>query len=269
MPTTTTEFGPPTRKLVDAAYDRARLFPGARVLEIGCGTGKLTAMLAARGLRVDAVDPGPALLETARRRVGDGNVHFHLGRFEDIGLPDESFAAAFSATAFHWVDPAVGWSKVAAVLAPRGVLALLQTGLPALVREFDRAVWRSVLPDEEAWPATDPFHVWSEADARRDDVSALWSWLARHNLENPKAADLFDDVRVLTVPVPLQYSAESYLALMSTASTYLRLRKDRRAALDRGVHKIFAAAGGTDHWVDYATLVTARQRTEQPGPHLE
>jgi SAM-dependent methyltransferase len=245
--------------LVDAACDRARLVPGARVLEIGCGTGLLTEMLVARGLHVDAVDPGPSMLEAARRRVGDGQVDFHLGRFEDAELPRETFAAVFSGTAFHWVDPSVGWSKVAAVLTPGGVLALLQSGLPALVREFDRSVWHAVLPDE-AWPVTEPFDVWSGAAARHDDVSSLWSWLVRHDLSNSEAADLFDDVRLLTAPMPLADTAESYLSLVATTSTYLRLEPDRRGALERAVRELFALADGTNRWVDYATLVTAQRR---------
>jgi len=251
--------------LVDAACDRARLAPGARVLEIGCGTGKLTRMLAARGLCVDAVDPGASLVEEARRRVADGHVRFHLERFEDVELPPGSFAAAFSGTAFHWVDPSVGWSKAAALLAPGGVLALLQAGLPALVREFDRSVWRSV---GEAWPATDPFDVWHEAEARRNDVSALWSWLVRHDLRHARATDLFDGVRMLTVPIPLEDTAESYLALTATTSTYLRLDRDQRAVLGRSVRELFVEAGGASRWVDFATLVTAQRRSGQSRPRL-
>jgi len=246
--------------LVDAACDRARLFPGASVLEIGCGTGLLTEMLVARGLRVEAVDPGPSMINSARARVGDAGVRFHLGRFEDVDLPRARFAAVFSGTAFHWVDPSVSWSKVAGLLAPAGVLALLQTGLPALVDEFDRAVWRSALPADEVWPATEPFDVWSGAEARRHDVSALWSWLMRHELQHREAEALFDDVRLLAVAIPVQNTAESYLALVATTSTYLRLDPGQRAALDQAMREVFAAAGGTHRWVDYATLVTARRR---------
>jgi len=245
--------------LVEAACDRARLVPGNRVLEIGCGTGKLTEMLVARGLHVDAVDPGQRLVDEARRRVGDTDVCFHLGRFEELELPPASFAAAFSGTAFHWIDPAVGWGKVAKLLAPGGVLALLQAGLPALVREFDRSVWESVLPGD-AWPATDPFDVWREAAARRDDVSALWSWLVRHDLHHAEAVDCFDDAQLLTVPVPVEDTADSYLELIATTSTYLRLEPDQRAVLDRSVRELFRTAGGSNRWVDYATLVTARRR---------
>jgi len=44
--------------LVDRACEVAGLTPGARVLEIGCGTGQLTRSLLARGLAVTAVEPG-------------------------------------------------------------------------------------------------------------------------------------------------------------------------------------------------------------------
>jgi ubiquinone/menaquinone biosynthesis C-methylase UbiE len=45
--------------------------PGARVLEIGCGTGGVTERLRARGARVTAIDQAPEMLEQARRRLGD------------------------------------------------------------------------------------------------------------------------------------------------------------------------------------------------------
>ena len=52
-------------------------------------------------------------------------MRFHVARFEDVALPEGAYDAVFSATAFHWVDPAVGWRKAAAHLVPGGVLALL------------------------------------------------------------------------------------------------------------------------------------------------
>src|SRR3954454_24243329 len=113
-------------EIVDASCEIAGLGPGSPVLEIGCGTGKLTELLAAHALRVEAVDPGEPMVEVARRRVGDdADVAFRIGRFEDVELPSDSFDAAFSATPFHWIDPAVGWKKVADVLRPGGTFALV------------------------------------------------------------------------------------------------------------------------------------------------
>src|ERR1700741_2434946 len=80
------------QSLVDRAIERGGLAPGARVLEVGSGTGKLTELLVARGLRVDAVDPGENMIAAAQRRVGATDaVRFHLGRFEDVDLPMDAF----------------------------------------------------------------------------------------------------------------------------------------------------------------------------------
>ena len=114
--------------LLDRAIQRGNLGAGSRVLEVGCGTGKLTELLVERGLGVDAVDPGTNMIAVAQRRVGKTDaVSFHLGRFEDVDLPDKSFDAVFSATAFHWVDPAVGWAKAAAYLRIGGLLHFCRT----------------------------------------------------------------------------------------------------------------------------------------------
>ena len=56
-------------RLHDALACAAASAPGARVLEIGCGTGAVTARLLARGARVVAVDQSPRMLEQARARV--------------------------------------------------------------------------------------------------------------------------------------------------------------------------------------------------------
>ncbi|MAE96925.1 MAG: hypothetical protein CL910_19935 [Deltaproteobacteria bacterium] len=44
---------------------------GARVLEVGCGTGAVTRRLVARGAQVTALDQSPEMLEQARRRLAD------------------------------------------------------------------------------------------------------------------------------------------------------------------------------------------------------
>src|SRR5215211_6004814 len=74
-------------ELVDAACETAGLSANSHVVEVGCGTGKLTRALVERGLRVEAVDPGAQLVAIARRHLGEAAVHFHVSRFEDVDLP--------------------------------------------------------------------------------------------------------------------------------------------------------------------------------------
>jgi SAM-dependent methyltransferase len=128
-----------------AAYERGRppypaeaidwLLPrgAARVLDVGAGTGKLTRLLAARGLDVVAVEPLPGMREQLAHAVP--GVPVYPGTAEDIPLPDRSVDAVLAAQAWHWVDPARAVPEVARVLVPGG-----QLGLAWNMRD-DRADW--------------------------------------------------------------------------------------------------------------------------------
>ncbi len=60
------------RRLHEAVANAAVRAPGDAVLEIGCGTGSVTALLLARGARVTAFDHAPEMLEQARARFATG-----------------------------------------------------------------------------------------------------------------------------------------------------------------------------------------------------
>lgn len=95
--------------------------PGARVLDLGAGTGKLTATLAGVSGDVTAVEPDPAMLAELRRALPD--VRALSGSAEAIPLPDASVDAVVAGNAMHWFDMAVAGPEIARVLAPGGVLA--------------------------------------------------------------------------------------------------------------------------------------------------
>ncbi|GAA2069677.1 class I SAM-dependent methyltransferase [Streptomyces albiaxialis] len=95
--------------------------PGPRVLDLGAGTGKLTATLAALGADVVAVEPDPAMLAELRRALPGARAL--EGSAESIPLPDASVDAVVAGNAMHWFDMAVAGPEIARVLAPGGVLA--------------------------------------------------------------------------------------------------------------------------------------------------
>jgi ubiquinone/menaquinone biosynthesis C-methylase UbiE len=79
----------------------AEVPPGTRVLEIGCGTGELGALLCARGARVEGFDRSPSMLETARRRIETegltGQLECREMGIEGMdGLPDRTYGAVVS-----------------------------------------------------------------------------------------------------------------------------------------------------------------------------
>jgi ubiquinone/menaquinone biosynthesis C-methylase UbiE len=242
-------------ELVDIAC--AGLGPGSGVLEIGCGTGKLTRDLAARGLRIEAVDPGEGMVAVARRAAPQAT--FHIARFEDVDLPAGSFEAAFSATAFHWVDPRLGWAKVARLLRPDGTFALFGHIADSTGPLHDklRAAWREVQPGRREWPSRTVDELVDGARARADNLSEVWAWLTHHDLAVPGAAELFDGVRVETSPREIEETADEVLEHIRTTSSYLELDEAGRERLEQRHRELIDAAGGFRATI-YALLVTAR-----------
>jgi ubiquinone/menaquinone biosynthesis C-methylase UbiE len=117
------------------AYDRGRpAYPDdavswlvgrerATVLELGAGTGKLTARLVALGHDVHATDPDDAMLDVLRTRVPGARVSNTSA--EEIPLGDRSVDVVVAAQAFHWFDHDRALPEIARVLRPGGHLALV------------------------------------------------------------------------------------------------------------------------------------------------
>jgi SAM-dependent methyltransferase len=257
-------------ELVDLALARGGLAAGARVLEVGCGTGKLTEILAARELDVDAIDPGPNMIGAARRRVGDAaTVTFHLGRFEDLELADGAYAALFSATAFHWIDPAVGWRKAATLLAPGGVLALLvhhgvSDGRTKGVDAEFRANLGKYAPELAATlsPDRDLATIVAGVESRRGNASHVWDWIMgeRRGLAVDDAAELFEGVEVESVVEEVERTADELTEHLKTTSLYFSVPERSRDAFLEDDRAIIERHGGSLQFSECSFLMTALRR---------
>src|ERR1700722_6041069 len=92
----------------------------------GCGTGPATRSPAALGYSVTAIDPGPGMAALARQRLAAfPNVEIENSAFEEWDDGGRRFDLVVAASAWHWVDPSVGWRRAHDVLHPGGWMALL------------------------------------------------------------------------------------------------------------------------------------------------
>lgn len=104
----------------------ARFTGSERVLEIGCGMGRITRAIAARAASVVGIDVSAEMVERARQALADlANVTIELGNGQDLsGFDSASFDAVYSFIVFqHIPDPAVTCEYVAEigrVLRPGG-----------------------------------------------------------------------------------------------------------------------------------------------------
>lgn len=101
---------------------RLGLAEGARVLDVGCGTGRLTRWIGERvggGGEVIGLDPLAERIAIARRH---GGARFEVGRAEELGgFADASFDAVCMSSVLHWVaDKAKALAEARRVLRPGG-----------------------------------------------------------------------------------------------------------------------------------------------------
>jgi SAM-dependent methyltransferase len=205
------EYPPAVTKLLAAEL---RLAPGARVLDLAAGTGKLTRALLAAGLDVVAVEPHAALRDVLVEHVGADRVLD--GRAEQIPLEDAAVAAVTVADAFHWFDHRAALAEISRVLVPGGGLAVLasvpnwrgaswahELGTLMFARRpehphFDGPPWQEAVLAVGGWSAPRELRVsvpQPASPSRIVDYVASMSWVAA--MTEPERAEMLAQVRTL------------------------------------------------------------------------
>lgn len=110
---------------------------GERILDLGCGTGHLTAKLAESGAIVTGLDSSVSMIAQARQNFP--SLKFVLADARNFQF-DEPFDAVFSNAALHWIHDAVAVMRcVAAVLRPGGRF-VLEMGVKGNVERIRSAI---------------------------------------------------------------------------------------------------------------------------------
>lgn len=149
-------------RVYEILVERCGLAEGARVLEIGPGTGLSTRHLLQAGAHVVAVEPDPALAGYLVDTNPGRNLQVIPTTFEDAVLYDNGFDLVAAATSFHWVDREKGLPKVGRVVRPGGWVALWWT------------IFRDASRPDPFWEATQP--IINEATSADSPASQPASW---------------------------------------------------------------------------------------------
>ncbi len=107
-----------------------KMFPprqGMAVLDVGCGTGIQLAAYQQAGCRVSGIDTSPAMLDVARRRLGE-RADLQLSDAAHMPYSDEAFDLVLAATVLHEMPPEVRGTvldEMKRVLRPEGRMLLI------------------------------------------------------------------------------------------------------------------------------------------------
>ncbi|WP_090577878.1 trans-aconitate 2-methyltransferase [Paenibacillus sp. OV219] len=198
----------------------AKLKPGARLLEVGCATGKATLPLARRGYAITCVELGTELAAVARRNLAGLNVDIINGNFEEWQPgAGTSYDLVFAATAWKWIDPEVRYMKAWQALRPGGHLAFWSAN--------------HVFPDDG-----DPFfrdiqHVYYELGEGKEVERNDWPRPGELQVEKDEIEEsgLFEVVHIRHFDWELIYTDEAYLQLLDTFSGHILMDEWKREKL--------------------------------------
>lgn len=204
-------------EIFDALVSETHLSTNAQLLEIGPGTGQATLPMAERGYDITAIELGEQLATVAKDELKyNQNVEIITGAFEEIELSEESFDLVYSATAFHWIDPAVKFNKSHKLLKQDGHLAIIRTCHIITVDtqiffEATQSIYKKYTDIAE-----------KAAKSRVLDIVDIKPDILDEELFRPVFFKVF--------PMQIVYSTEKYIKLLNTFSETIAMQEEERSS---------------------------------------
>ena len=211
---------------------------GARVVEIGPGTGQATVGLVAAGAQVTAVEPGTGMAGVLRRTCP--TVDVAVTPFEQWAGSSGVWDVVVAFTCWHWLEPGLRTERAARALRPGGALATVVT--------------------QHVAGGTDAFFADVQRSYERWDPNTTHGFRQPRAEELPPQTDEVDDSGSFTPAVrrhvtqDVEYTSDQYLLLLSSYANHRALPATDRAALFAEIRTLLDGR--------YAGSITKRFRYE-------
>ena len=223
--------------------------PSGRILEIGCGPGNATIPFAERGFEILGLELGERMAALARNRCrGFPRVRVEHVAFEEWPLERGAFDLVIAASAFHWIEPDVGYPKAAAALRDGGTLALFWNRTPldeTPLRSALDAAYRRIAPEIARGGGDGPLPLAAQIRRTIDEIDA---------------SGAFGPVEVRRYRWSARHDTERYLRLLGTHSDHLALPEASRRDLFEAIRAEIERAGGIIERPYLTALHLARMR---------
>jgi SAM-dependent methyltransferase len=220
---------------------RAAVGTGAPRLEVGAGTGQLTAALLADGSAVVAIEPCEPMADRLRQNlaasVSAGRLDVRCQPFESLEPASfepasfEPFSQIWSADAWHWIDPGVGYRLAGQLLGPAGIL-ICTWGYPMLTdHDLQRRlnqVYTRLAPDLVRDPDT--------------HIADLEPLLAEGRAEIIGSGEM-SVVDYWAQTTDAEMTAEQYADLQLSFANVANMAAGEQAELSSDIRAVLAAAG--------------------------
>lgn len=220
---------------------------GLSVLDVGCGTGIGSRLMAERGAQVLGVELNAGMAEIAERH----GIPTEVAAFEKWDPAERTFDRVTSAQAWHWLDLVVSSEKAASVLRPDGRLCVFWSmgHHPDDLAAALRAAYQRVLPND--WPTVVIGYAANKASDPTADFSVVADALrACHKLAEPQTK---------TFPWSRRYTRDQWLDQLLSHSDHAALALELRQKLFDEVGRTIDRFGGS-FLMTYVTILISATR---------
>ena len=214
---------------------------GTKALEIGSGSGQATEWFLSHGYEVTCCEISEEFCAFLAEKYKNMPIEVHNKPFEDFEGENESFDLIFSATAFHWVDRDIGFSKLHSLLKKGGTAALFWN-VPygaydneSLFNDIQKAYG-----SDRKWEGTP-----------REKYGFCKEYLEKYNFSDMEK-HIFRGVRKL--------DAQQYLSLLETYSDHKAMEKEKKEKLYKNIASAIEKHGGYINILDNIELYLARRK---------
>jgi len=222
----------------------AELNGNKNALEIGIGTGQATQPFLNTGCILTAIELGESMAEFTKEKFSKFN-NFNVvnSDFETVILNNNSYDLIYSATAFHWIPEAVGYTKVFNLLKSGGVMALFWNHPAREEGEFEIAIQK--VYDKYRTSIQSPVHRFSEEKCLK-----ITETIKKYE---------FIDVEYKLYHQTRYFNASQYMALLNTYSDHRARREEIRVILEKELSDVINHFGGKIDIQDTIDLYLARK----------
>lgn len=220
-------------ELYDDIVEFSMLKQDAEILEIGAGPGQATDYFVKNGYSITALEIGNEQVRyLSDKYSGYRNFKPICSSFENYNCLSETYNLVFSATAFHWIEPEIGYPKAYNLLKKNGTLAVFWH-MYSIIREPSEMFNEICKIFQKYAPELDDFISNDEAEA-----------LNRLRFSQIQTNKLFDKPDYKVYRWIDEYTTERYVKLLNSYTDIHEMDEDKRNAVLQSVAEFIESKNG-------------------------
>lgn len=211
----------------------SKINSASKILEVGSGTGQATDYFVKNSYHMIGLELGQEQANHLSKKYEDNsNFESVCSSFEDYESKNDFFDMIFSATAFHWIKPEIGYSKAYNLLKQNGTLAIWWHLSSIMRHETElftdiREIYHKYAPELDT----------SKSNEEMDAIHQL-------RITQFQTQNLFDKPTTKIYKWRDVYSTEKYIKLLNTYSSFQIIDAEKRTFISESVANYIERKGG-------------------------